>query len=520
MRPVLTASSLALILCLAAFGAGGGDTDGAEGGDEHAFVEVGASVDACFVHEPVWIVLRFGVDARFFGSKVIQPFRRQLDVPAQIEAGWLDELPGAILLESGKTSLPGSGGERDRLSAGAERFSFALNDDLEEAVRVTDRVVGGRTFNVFEIERRFLPTQAGKLTVSGPILRYSCATRFESDLFSGRVAVDRREATITGEGLTLTVRPLPDSGRPAGFSGAVGRFAVSSESGTHRVEAGGIVQVVLQILGSGNFGFFEPPQLDCLDGFHLYGRIEELGAEGLTVTYDLVPLGEEVKEVPAIPFVFFDAGPPARYRTVRTAAVPLDVMPSSDGGRLDLLRGDDAAWAVPGRTDIFGVKQAAATTGGGLRPVLPPALIAGVLFPPWLLALGLLVWQLKRERDRRDPLRFRARGAAARFRKETARQKTAREKADLAGPFARFLAARLRCPDAAVIDPGLGTRLIAAGIGEERARSAAVALEDLVAADYGVAAVDVAGEIDVAGKTVDALVAGLEEEFRSLEEEE
>lgn len=459
-------------------------------GEEYAFLEMVTPRDTYFVQEPIRLQLRFGFDARFFQANVIQLFRRHLDVPVQLRASWLEDLPGTVVLE-GDTEAPDDVGDR-------ERRSFALNDGLAEAVRVEDRFKDGRRFTVLEIERNYLPTRPGELKIPEPLLGFAFATRYREDLVGGRVPEDRNDAVVRGEGLILRILALPEKQRPPEFTGAVGRLSVEAEADPCDLEVGEILKLVLRIEGEGNLGFFDPPRLDGLRGFHMFGRIEDKGRMHLTVTYDLVPLSEEVKEVPPIPFAFFDTDPPAGYRIVRTPSIPLEVRPLPDGERIELLTGDEVGRTIPGVNDIFDLKPMAALSRGGASLSLSPALLAGGLLLPWLFALGLLYWLRVRERLLRDPDGVRARRAHAVF-----RSRVGSPGRDLAVTLAEFLAARLRCPSAAVISPDLSSRLATAGVPAELADRAATLLEDLVTARYGGGTA--AGSVNDARTLVDEL---------------
>lgn len=459
-------------------------------GEEYAFLEMVTARDTYFVQEPIRLQLRVGFDARFFQDNVIQLFRRHLDVPVQLQASWLEDLPGTVILEGEAKALDDIGNR--------ERRSFALNDGLAEAVRVEDRLKDGRRFTVLEIEKNYLPTRPGELKIPEPLLRFAFATRFREDLVGGRVPEDRNDAVVRGGGLILRILPLPERERPPEFTGAVGRLSMEAEADPRDLEVGEILKLVLRIEGEGNLGFFDPPRLDGLRGFHVFGRIEDKDGMRLLVTYDLVPLSEEVQEVPPIPFAFFDTNSPAGYRILRTQSIPLKVRPPPDGALLDLLTGGEVGRAVPGLNDIFGLKPMAALPRGGASRSLSPALLAGGLLLPWLFALGLLYWLRARERLLRDPYGARARRAAAVYRTRAGSPGT-----NLAETFAEYLAARLHRPAAAVVAPDLASRLVAAGVQAELAARAAKLLENLVSARYG--GDTSLGSVDEARTLVDAL---------------
>ena len=468
--------------------------------EEHAFLELETPRDTYFVHEPIRLRLRFGVDGRFLRANMIQLFRRHLDVPVQVQAPWLRDLPGTRALEP---STPGEEGE----TGGARTLlSFALDDGLVEAAQVPDRVEDSRRFTVLEIERSYLPERPGELVIPAPLLRFAYATRFEEDFLGGRVAADRRDAAVYGRSLTLTILALPEEGRPPEFTGAVGDFSVRAEAEPRDPQVGGIFKLALHIQGEGNLDFLDPPRLDLLEDFHVYGKIDDKSEGRRTVTYDLAARRDDVMQVPSIAFTFFDPNPLAGYRTVRTEPIPLEVRPLPESARREP-PGDDARGVVPGVNDIFEMKSVAALPPTGAPRSPSTALAAVVLLSPWLLALCLLTWLRGHARSQIDPDHARARAAAVAFRARAGQPGT-----DVAEAFAEFLAARLGCAPAAVIAPDLPARLEAAGVPTHLAGRAATLLDGLVAARYG-------GSPSAGGAAaVRALVDELEERFRAAEE--
>ncbi len=307
---------------------------GAQGAPERAFVEVTAERAAYYVHEPIELALVFGVEVEFAATSMIQPFQRKLDVPVQLTAPWIEGLPGVLARASGgyASGDDASGDEPDAREGSAHlTASFVLNDDVALAERVEQRVLDGRTFTVLTIERTYLPNEPGELVVPAAILRFVYATRFEEDFVNGRTPVDRRDELVGSEPLALTIRALPEEGRPSEFTGAVGRLSVHAEVAERELAAGESFELVLVVEGQGNLELFAAPELDRLPGFpahfHVLGKLEEPGRVRRVITYHLAPRSAAVEEVPPIRFAYFDTTPPASYRVVETEAIPVAVRP-------------------------------------------------------------------------------------------------------------------------------------------------------------------------------------------------
>lgn len=467
-------------------------TNPPEGGpaEARAFVGLEAVPTSCYVGQILTLHLRVGIDARFFAEHGLQLFHRHLDVPVQVEVAWPAE-PAALPLD-------------DTDPAPSQGLSLALGDAVLMATRTADEVRDGRTFTVVTVVRRFLPARAGDLALAlapregAARLRFAYTTRFEDDFVQGRVGVDRHEVTVESRPLTLRILPLPEAGRPADFSGAVGQFTVRAETSAQRVDAGASFPLTLHIEGVGNLHAFAPPPLR-LQGFHALGSIDTKIRGRRTITYDVSPLQASTAGVPGITFTFFDPAPPASYRTVTTTPLPL-VVNATAGGPTPK---DLSPRLTPGVDDVFAVRSVRRGLSAATGASSPMLLLA--LLGPWGLALGLVLWRRASARRLHDPAGRRARAAAASF-----HACLATPDADLTAAFTEFVAARLRCAPAAVISPDLPARLAANGVPPSLRASTAAALDALVASRYGSVATHDAAAIA-------ALVDELERAFAESE---
>ncbi|MBI5852193.1 MAG: BatD family protein [Planctomycetes bacterium] len=441
---------------VAALAASSGAASAQDDASSASFVELVTERSAVFAGEDLTATLRFGFDTRFLRENVVAVLRQRLDVPAQLETG-------------GSHSL---GGPSPRDADGGA--SVVLDGRVVLAARASPRIQNGREFTVFEIGIPFVAERIGDHEVPSPRLRFAWATRFREDFFGERAPEDRRDATVTGSPLRLRVEALPSEGRPADFGGAIGRFTVTADVVRRDVPAGETLRLVLRITGDGNRERFTAPRLDGLLGFRVLGSIDEPGTAAREITYDLAPAVGGITAVPPIRFPYFDPTPPGAYRTAITAAIPIVV-----SGEPTVVAPDEApADRAVKASDRFVDELPAARPPSSRNVATPAALIALAL--PWCVALAFVAWSRARRAALADRDGRRARRAVSEFRAARPPDVDA-----LAHAFTRYLAARLRCPAAAVVAPELASRLVAVGCGNDVASRAAGALHALVAARYG-----------------------------------
>lgn len=144
-----------------------------------------------------------------------------------------------------------------------------------------------------------------------------------------------RQTELHPPPLEVSVRPLPEAGRPAAFAGAVGSFSFSASVRPAAAAVGEPVTLAMEVRGSGNVGSLGAPRVSAGERFSSYEpkllrrEISEDGAGGrLVFEQALVPRSTAATEIPAVTFAYFD---PAReaYRELVRGPFPLAVRASA-----------------------------------------------------------------------------------------------------------------------------------------------------------------------------------------------
>ena len=331
---------------------------------QFAFVELETSRPEYYLGQPVQVAVRFGVDSRFLAERAVQPFRQRLDVPVQLHLPWIDDWPAAEWLE------PESG-------ATFALATFALNGDVHTAARRADRVEGERSYEVYEVALRLQPTSARELRFPAPELAVASASRFEENLLDQRVPVDRVDSSTFGAPLAVPVRSLPEAGRPPEFTGAVGHLSIASEVPAG-VAPGEPLKLQVFVRGEGNLSAFATPAWTGLGGYRVLGILDEQRPDERRWTLDLEPFSDRVRQVPAVELAYFDPGPPAAYRTLRTASV--DLLEEGDAADTGLASPVPTPRPAPPESEPAGASHSS-------RMPLWLGLVGGAA----LLAMGLVV---------------------------------------------------------------------------------------------------------------------------------
>lgn len=136
---------------------------------------------------------------------------------------------------------------------------------------------------------------------------------------------------LVAPGVKIKVNPLPP-GKPASYTGAVGRFNISSNINKNSVKANEAVTLTLTISGTGNMKLLKTPSVDFPSDFELYDpkvvnnfKNTPSGVTGTkNIEYLAIPRSAGNFTIPPIEFSYFDTQDKT-YKTLKTPAYNLTV---------------------------------------------------------------------------------------------------------------------------------------------------------------------------------------------------
>lgn len=223
----------------------------------------------------------------------------------------------------------------------AEELTSAKNIDLKNTT------YNGKQFRVGILKRAALfPTKEGRLNVTPLELKIPVVIQkqrksgnifddfFNDPFFSQTQTV---EYTAKSNSLFVDAKPLPTSGRPSSFNGAVGNFQFKVEVDKDKVKTNEPISLKIQFSGTGNIKLLPAPEIKFPQGLEKYEpKINEsidnsnLISGRKTIEYLLIPRTSGVKEIPAIEFSYFD--PRARkYISTTSEKIVLNIEKGEGG---------------------------------------------------------------------------------------------------------------------------------------------------------------------------------------------
>ncbi len=199
----------------------------------------------------------------------------------------------------------------------------------------------GVNWHVVEFSTLIYPSRTGELLVAPALVRGALLFKtnqqrdnaggiFDDGFFGNFFSsYQKRPITVTSRSAGLNVLALPQEGKPADFSGAVGAFDLAVEASPLKVKAGDPVTLRINLSGTGNMKAVKMPVF-LAEGFKVYDPQikDEPGLKALEQV--IIPTDVKIKEIPLIRFSYFDSLTGA-YKAIERGPFSIEVAAPASG---------------------------------------------------------------------------------------------------------------------------------------------------------------------------------------------
>jgi hypothetical protein len=287
-------------------------------------------------------------------------------------------------------------------------FNGFWNQNIEvNGLGAKDGIYQGKQVRYVIVKKTVLiPQKAGQLTIDPMEMEISAGVPIgRRDLFGNMITRNTTYTVSTGK-RSIDVKALPLDGRPADFSGAVGKFNFNVTTSKANLKANESAQVKVEVTGKGNLKLIDLPSIETPNGLERYEpehkesiRTNLSGLSGKVYDqYTIVPQYRGKYKIPPVSFSYFNLDDKS-YKTITTDAIVIN--------------------ATEGKTPIeqtnSSVKRDVVTTGSSIRyisnaTVLSPIkkkkdffgsdlFYALLALPILAIPIGIFIGKKKRERD-------------------------------------------------------------------------------------------------------------------------
>lgn len=192
---------------------------------------------------------------------------------------------------------------------------------------------GQRCYFVVLKKTILYPQKSGRLTIEPLSLDIGVQLPTNRrDMFGQMIITDDNKVVSAGA-KTINVRSLPESGKPEGFGGAVGRFNFTVTPSRTTLKSGESLDLVVSAAGTGNMKLFTLPKPVVPNALEMYDPVHDekvttslSGMSGkISDKYTIVPQYKGKYAIKPMQFSYFDLST-GSYKTITSQEVMIDVL--------------------------------------------------------------------------------------------------------------------------------------------------------------------------------------------------
>ena len=210
---------------------------------------------------------------------------------------------------------------------------WSQNIDIK-GLKILNGTYKGEDYRYVVLRKSVLyPQKTGKLDIEPLSLDITVDVPTKRrDIFGGRL-MTQVHRTVSAGNRTINVKPLPETGKPLDFTGAVGEFNFRLMTSKTELNATESLQAKVEVSGKGNLKLFELPKLNVPSSLEVYEpehkesvRTNLAGMQGsISDSYTIVPQYKGKYPIPSISFSYFDLKTES-YKRISSEETVIDVL--------------------------------------------------------------------------------------------------------------------------------------------------------------------------------------------------
>lgn len=177
------------------------------------------------------------------------------------------------------------------------------------------------------------PQKSGKLVIEPLSMDVDVQLPTNRRNMFGQVEVIDGNKRVSAGAKTINVRALPEAGKPADFTGAVGKFDFKAIPSKTTLKNGESLDLVLSVTGTGNLKLFTLPKPEVPNALEMYDAVHTekvntplSGMNGqISDSYTIVPQYKGDYVIKPMHFSYFDLGT-GTYKTISSSEIKISVL--------------------------------------------------------------------------------------------------------------------------------------------------------------------------------------------------
>jgi hypothetical protein len=286
---------------------------------------------------------------------------------------------------------------------------WSQNIDIKQLVAEEGMFKGERYRYVVLRKTVLYPQKAGKLEIEPLSLDIDCQVPRGRPNFFGQVQLVDDSKRVSAGSKVISVKPLPEAGKPDDFSGAVGKFNFKVTPSRTGLKLGESLDLDVSVTGTGNLKLFSLPKPEVPSTLEMYDpeHSENVSTPltGMTGSisdkYTIIPQSKGNFPIKPMRFTYFDLSS-GSYKTITSPEIMLNVL---DGPGLSnsspVVSGTNKVSVTANKAFAF-IKQKTTLQPMESDDFLGSGLFYSLLILPFLGIPALILFRKRKEAEDAD----------------------------------------------------------------------------------------------------------------------
>ena len=262
---------------------------------------------------------------------------------------------------------------------------------------------GQRCYYVILKKTILYPQKAGKLTIEPLSLDIGVQLPTNRRDMFGQMIITEDNKVVSAGAKTINVRPLPESSKPEGFTGGVGRLNFTVTPSKTTLKNGEGLDLIVSAQGTGNMKLFTLPKPVVPNALEMYDPVHDeqvttslSGMSGrITDKYTIVPQYRGKYAIKPMQFSYFDLST-GTYKTITSKEIMIDVLDGPTPAEANT--GASASKNIAEKADQFkNIKSKTALIPIAKNDFYDSKLYLGLLFAPFIIIPIIILARKKKE---------------------------------------------------------------------------------------------------------------------------
>jgi hypothetical protein len=251
---------------------------------------------------------------------------------------------------------------------------WSQNIDIKQLVAEEGRY-NGEKYRFVTLRKTVLyPQKSGKLVIEPLSLDVDVQLPSNRRNIFGQVLLVEDHKRVSAGAKTINVKALPEAGKPADFSGAVGRFNFKVTPSKTNIKSGESLDLDVSVSGTGNLKLFTLPKPIVPTALEMYDPVHNeqvstplSGMTGrISDKYAIIPQYKGKYPIKPMTFTYFDLGSQS-YKTITSPEIMINVLEGPNAGDNSVATTSDTKKAavlssaqfkfIKLKTDLISMKQ-------------------------------------------------------------------------------------------------------------------------------------------------------------------